>query len=518
MTGLAGIIDRMRGLRILVIGEAMLDSYLEGVAGRLCREAPVPIVDVATRTDAPGGAANTAVNLCALGAEVTLISVAGDDLEGAAVRAGLARAGVDTSRLLHDPARRTLAKHRVVASSQLLLRFDAGTTERVSPEIERALVERIESVAPSCDAIVLSDYGYGVVTPGMTRTLAAMQEHAAKTLVVDSRSLGTYRMLRPSAVKPNYDEATRMLGLPRVEGIDARAEQMAAHGDRLLELSGARMAAITLDADGALVFEREAPPYRTYARPARNSSAAGAGDTFVSALTAALAAGAGATMAAELASAAAAVVVAKDGTSACSADELHAYLTAGDKFVRDYPAFLKRIEFERGQGRRIVFTNGCFDILHRGHIAYLNRAKALGDLLVVGVNSDASVVRLKGPARPVNPLDDRVQVLAALSCVDHIVAFGEDTPERLIEGVRPHVFAKGGDYRRETLPEARLVEQLGGVVQILPYVEDRSTTSIIERIQSANGGDAHGDGTRHDRGSALAARAQRALRPARRDR
>ncbi|MBF6599134.1 MAG: D-glycero-beta-D-manno-heptose 1-phosphate adenylyltransferase [Dehalococcoidia bacterium] len=508
-------LDRLRGVRALVIGEAILDCYLTGSAGRICREAPVPIVDVAARTDAAGGAANTALNLAALGAGVALVSVVGDDPEGRLVRGALAAAGVETEHVIRGSARRTLAKHRVIAGSQLLVRFDQGTTSALEADTERALVGRVRSAAADADVIVVSDYGYGILTPAVIHELAALRQLRRRVLVVDAHDLPSYRALRPTAVKPNYDEAVRLLGVRRLDGADARAEQMASQGERLLELTGAGCAAITLDADGAVLCERDAPPYRTYARPTRHSRAAGAGDTFVATLAGALAVGASSTTAAELASAAAAVVVGKDGTSTCMASELRAYLTADDKAVSDLGAFARRVAFHREQGRRIVFTNGCFDILHRGHITYLNRAKALGDLLIVGINSDASVARLKGASRPINALDDRVQVLAALSCVDHIVPFDGDTPEQLIRALRPHVFVKGGDYTRETLPEAPLVEALGGVVQLLPYLEERSTSHIIERIQA---GDDHGKRRRRERSRALAARAQRPLHPTRHDR
>ncbi|HZP56077.1 MAG TPA: D-glycero-beta-D-manno-heptose 1-phosphate adenylyltransferase [Dehalococcoidia bacterium] len=511
------LIDRFGDLRVVVVGETMLDSYLEGDARRISREAPVPIVDVARRADAPGGAANTALNLARLGARASLVSVAGEDAEGEAVRTALDAAGVDTDHLIEVAGRRTLAKTRVVAAGQLLVRFDQGTTAAVDADVERVLVDRLWRLYDAADALVVSDYGYGILTPGVVRALAEMQAQHRRTVIVDSRDLPRYRPLRPSAVKPNYDETAALLGLRRADGPDARAQQVAEHAERLLEMTGAHIGAITLDADGALLFERGAPPYRTWARPARNTRAAGAGDTFVSALTAALAAGATPPAAAELASAAAAVVVGKDGTCACSATELRAYLTADDKCVDDRERFLRRIEFHREQGRRVVFTNGCFDILHRGHITYLNRAKALGDILVVGVNSDASVARLKGPSRPINGLEDRVQVLSALSCVDHIVPFDEDTPEALIRAVRPHVYVKGGDYTRGMLPEAPLVEQLGGVVQILPYLEERSTTGVIERIRNAEAGGENGHG-RDRRPGRVGRREERPVRPARHDR
>jgi D-beta-D-heptose 7-phosphate kinase/D-beta-D-heptose 1-phosphate adenosyltransferase len=381
------------------------------------------------------------------------------------------------------PGRRTLAKHRVVSAGQLLLRFDQGSTEAVDAACERVLIDRLRALAPRCDAVIVSDYAYGVVGARVIDALAAIQASAPRVVVVDSRDVRQYRRVHATAIKPNYNEALKLLREQAVEGPDARAEQIARHGERLLSMTGARSGAITLDADGAIMFERGVPPYRTYARPMRNSRATGAGDTFVSALSAALAAGASTTAAAEVASAAAAVVVGKDGTAVCSALELREQLALEDKVVSDTARFAQRMRFLRAQGKRVVFTNGCFDILHRGHITYLNRAKALGDVLVVGVNSDASVRRLKGESRPVNPLDDRIQVLEALSCIDHVVAFDDDTPIELLRAVQPDVYAKGGDYTRDTLPETPVVEALGGVVHILPYLEERSTTGVIERIK-----------------------------------
>lgn len=480
----AHVIDALQGLNALVIGDAMLDCYLEGEAGRICREAPAPIVDVARRTDAPGGAANTAANVAALGAHTTLLGVTGGDAEGDALRRVLSQADVSLDGLLAVRRRQTLAKHRVFASSHLLVRFDQGRAEPLDARSERMLLARLRALYADMDAIVVSDYAYGVLTPALLRELSSLRRRYPRTVIVDSRNLPLFRHIRPTAVKPNYDEAIRLLGAERVDGPDARAEQMMSEGPRLLDMTGADIAAITLDTDGALIFERGAPPYRTYAQRADGTRAAGAGDTFVAALALALAAGAGATVAAEIASTAAAVVVARDGTTACSGADLRERLAAGGKFAADLNRLRSHVESARERGQRIVFTNGCFDILHRGHITYLNRAKALGDVLIVGVNSDASVATLKGPGRPVNTLEDRIEVLGALSCVDHVVAFNEETPELLIRALRPDIYVKGGDYTIETLPEAPLVASLGGAVRLLPFVEDRSTTRIIERIRA----------------------------------
>ena len=483
---LAHLIDRFAGLEVVVIGDAMLDVYLEGAAGRLCREAPVPIVSLNGRRDAPGGAANTAVNVRSLGARVSFLSVIGGDAEGALLRRSLEGLGVPTAHLLTEPARRTRANHRVVADGQVLVRFDQGSAGPAEASVEDLLLDRLASLLPGCDAVIVSDYGRGILTPRVIGALARHQMISRRPLVVDSKDLAAYRGVGVTAAKPNYDEAVRLLGADRLEQARARVEQITSHGERLLDVTGARVCAVTLDTEGALVFERGHPHYRTYARPTPHSRAAGAGDTFASALALGLAAGADTPTATDLASAAASIVVGRTGTVACSARDLREYGAVGAKYVPDVGRLAAWADHYRQQGRRIVFTDGCFDILHRGHVTCLNRAKALGDVLVVGVNTDASIRRLKGPGRPISTLDDRVQILAALSCVDHIVAFDEDWPEDLVRAVRPDVFAKGGNHTRERLPEAALVEELGGSIKILPYMADSSTSGIIERIRAGD--------------------------------
>lgn len=482
--GIQPLLSRMAGRKALVVGDAMLDTYHRGTTERLCPEAPVPVVAVKERVDAPGGAGNTAVNMRALGAHVTLLGAVGDDGEGRTLRRVLENAGVPSSAVLVEPGRRTLAKQRVVAGSQMIVRFDQGSTGRLAPACEAEIARRLGILAAESDAIIVSDYGYGVLGPRVLEALAAAQQRSPRVVVVDSRTLGAYRAVGPTAVKPNFREATRLLG-ELVAGGAERSRLIAQHGRALLQITGAQIVAVTLDTEGAVFFEKDRETYRTYARPVDPSRAAGAGDTFAAALALALAAGADMPAAAEIASAASAVVVAKHGTATCSLAELGAYLAGGEKVATDLGAFSGALEGHRRESRRIVMTSGCFDILHRGHIAYLNAAKALGDVLVIGLNSDASVRRRKGPERPINTLEDRAHVLASLSCVDHIVAFEEDTPERLVAAIRPLLFVKGGDYTAEELPEARVVEAYGGAVRILPFVEDRSTTSIIERIRAA---------------------------------
>ncbi|MFZ6028669.1 MAG: D-glycero-beta-D-manno-heptose 1-phosphate adenylyltransferase [Chloroflexota bacterium] len=488
------LIDRFAGLRITVIGEAMLDVYAYGDVSRLCREAPVPIVSIREENFAPGGAANTAANLAALGVEVRFLSVVGHDTEAGILREALNRAGVSTEFILVSPGRRTLIKRRIIGAQQLLARLDEGSTEAINGRFERLLIERLGDLYRQSDVIIASDYGYGVLTTAVIEQLARCQAGAPRILVVDSKNLAHYRDVGVTVVKPNYAEALRLLGsdLQQWDGLD-RLELVRKEGPHLLEITGAQIVAVTLDREGAMVFEADSAPYRTYAEPRPDSHAAGAGDTFIATFALALAAGGLTQDAAELASAAAELVVQKNGTTTYSLDDLRAFLAGIDKHIDSLHALAHHVEAYRRQGKRIVFTNGCFDILHRGHVSYLNRAKELGDVLIVGVNSDASVARLKGPERPINSLEDRRQVLAALSCIDHTVAFEEDTPCKLIEAVCPDVFVKGGDYTRETLPEASLVEALGGKVEILAYVDEHSTSRIIDRIRTNHAAEALGE-------------------------
>jgi len=482
---LNAVIDRFAGLRVLVVGEAMLDSYLEGDAGRLCREAPVPVVNVTRRTDAPGGAANTACNAGALGARVCFLSVIGDDPEGELLRRSLERNGVGAGALVVEPGRRTLAKHRVLAGDQMLVRFDQGNTGALCPETERKVARRLEREYARADAVIVSDYGYGVLGDRVLASLAKLRATHPAVLVADAKDLRRYRDVRPAAVKPNFEEACALVGVSRAERMRGAIDPEVAAN--LLDATGAAFVALTLDCDGTVVIERGAEPFRLPARRVEHASTAGAGDTFVAALALGLACEASPREATSLAAAAASVVVGEDGTAACSPFELREALADDRKYVADRQRLAERVDRYRRQGKRVVFTNGCFDILHSGHISYLNQARSVGDALIVGLNSDDSVRRLKGPERPVNTLDDRARVIAGLDSVTLVVPFDEDTPSEIIRIIRPDVFVKGGDYREDTLPEAPLVRALGGDVRLLPFVEDRSTSGLIARIRASAG-------------------------------
>lgn len=505
------LLEAVANLNVIVIGDAILDGYLEGYSDRLCREAPVPVVNVTSKEYVPGGAANTAVNVRSLGAGVKFLSVIGDDLESSLLKQALEKRGVSPQYLITQPGRQTLIKQRVMASSQILVRFDSGSINAISDRTEQVLIDELERAYPECDAMIISDYGYGILTPRVIEAITRLQARCDRVLVVDAKNLTAYRQVGITAVKPNYEQALELLNIPAFKAgsdIKSRVEQITPLGNEILNLTQAKIVAVTLDAEGGIIFEQGSQPHRTYTQPTIQSRTAGAGDTFTSALTVAIAAGATTPLAADFAATAAAIVVEKDGTTACSANDLREFLLNaneetgtqkhGDtelselsasleappqKYIRGLNQLLALVTSYRKAGRKIVFTNGCFDILHAGHVSYLNCARTLGDILIVGLNSDDSIRRLKGASRPINTLEDRIQVLMGLSCVDHLIAFEEDTPSNLIRIVRPDIFVKGGNYTKETLPEAPLVEELGGEVRLLTFVENRSTTSIIERIR-----------------------------------
>jgi rfaE bifunctional protein kinase chain/domain/rfaE bifunctional protein nucleotidyltransferase chain/domain len=464
--------------RIAVVGDALLDGWLRGGTTRLCREAPAPVVEISESVHRPGGAANTAANLAALGAEAIMVGVAGSDLDGVTLRRELDLAGVRTDAMLVEHGRRTVTKRRVVAGDQLIARFDDGDGHPIRPCTAHALAGVLREVVPRCDAVLVCDYGAGTLTEGLRDEIARLR---GPLLVVDAHDLTPWSTVRPDVVTPNAVEAAALVG---AAWPDERAGEVERRADALRTATGAATVVVTLDRDGALLLPADGPAHRTWARPAPESRAAGAGDTFVAALTMALACGLPATAGVEFAQAAADVVVSRPGTAVCTTAQLTARLGGVRAELLDHDELAEAVAAHRAAGRRVVFTNGCFDVLHRGHVAYLNQAKRLGDVLVVAVNDDASVRRLKGPGRPVNSAADRAAVLAALSCVDHVTTFGADTTTGLITRLRPDVYAKGGDYTPEMLPETPAVRACGGEVRILDYLPDRSTTAVINRIRA----------------------------------
>lgn len=480
------IVRRFSRQRVLAIGDAMLDSYLEGTATRLCKEGPVPVVRKDTAEHAPGGAANSAANLAALGADVMLVALVGTDAAGRDLRVALRAAGVDDGWLVEDPAIETVHKTRVIANGQYLVRFDEGQTRGCSPEARDRLRANIAAAHARCDAIVVADYGYGVAGQDVIETLRGLQAGAHRPLAVDAREIGRFRLAGATIVTPNYQEACLAAELRDGRGepgapVDLAAAEEA--GRALLQRIDAEYAAITLAGDGVLLLDRAGRVAHLPVHPVVHAGDVGAGDTFTAALALALAAGAGVEQAARLGIDAAGIAITKRRTAVVHQAELLRRVSLDDQAsTLSRKELAARMEADRFAGKRIVFTNGVFDILHAGHVQLLRRARALGDVLVVGVNSDASTRRLKGPTRPINHERDRAALVNALDGVDHVIVFAEDSPTDLMRAIRPHVHVKGGDYVAELLPEAAVAEEIGAEVVILPFEEGRSTTNVIDRI------------------------------------
>jgi len=480
---LSPIVDGFTTRSVLVIGDFILDVYLEGTSHRLSPEAPVPVVDVQGKTMLAGGAGNTAANLAALGARVTFCTVLGGDAEGRHALLLLNAAGVDTQSVIVDDGRQTIVKTRVLADHQQhMIRFDAGDETAIGGEAEETLVQYIRDFAPAFNAVIVSDYNKGVVTGRVLRALCEVRPYCSY-VAVDSKRLPFFRPLRPCMAKPNYLEAVALAGeKPRGKN---RLAQIARMCRRLYTQTGADIVAVTMDSDGSVLLDHNSMFHHERAMQVQLSCVSGAGDTYISAFALAALADASPADCAYVASCAAGIAVAKANTAHCTGQELKEHMGGAGKVACSVEALARRCDKYRAEGKRIVFTNGCFDILHHGHVSYLNAARTRGDVLIVAVNTDDSIRRLKGSSRPINNLNDRLNVLAALQAVDHLVAFGDvydDTPAGLIRALRPHVFAKGEDYAHVALPEAEALYTVGCEVQFIPLVPDRSTTKIIERI------------------------------------
>jgi rfaE bifunctional protein nucleotidyltransferase chain/domain len=393
-------------------------------------------------------------------------------------------AGVDTRQVQQWPGTVTTTKTRISSAGQVLLRVD-----EIQPEAQAGALESLARSLPLLlqdqAAVVVCDYGAGALAgPVRSSLLAALAARPETLVVVDAHRPQAWAALKPDLATPNAAEAAGMLGMTLGVG-PGRADTVIHHRAALLEAAGAQALVVTLDRDGTVLLTGSGEVHRTWARPVEEKQASGAGDTFVAALTLARAASLPLTTSVDLAQAAADIAVHRPGTSVCSTADLGGHLARFTDTAVDGDELARRIRRHREEGKRIVLTNGCFDVLHRGHTRYLNQAKQLGDILVVALNSDDSVRRLKGPDRPVNTIADRAAVVAALSCVDYVTVFDTATPIPLIQQLRPEIYAKGGDYSPAMLAETRAVEQYGGRVAILDYVPEQSTTSMVERIRRA---------------------------------
>ena len=472
---------RLPGLKALVVGDLMLDEYLWGKTDRISPEAPVQVVDIARDDLRLGGAGNVICNLAALGCEVHVASVLGEDDDGRRLRAMLSARGVGTEGLLTDSGRVTGRKTRILANNQQMLRFDRESRDPISSDLVGALIEYLLRTGPKFQVIVVSDYLKGVLTEELLREIVLCGRRHGIPVVVDPKGSDYGKYTGATVLTPNRKEAQAASDI----SITDEASLLKA-GRKLQEELDLDALVLTRSEEGMSLFFRDGriEHLPTVAREVFDVT--GAGDTVLAFIGAGLACGLALEDASRIANLAAGVVVAKVGTSTVSPEEI---LEAAarrhqdtDLKIRSRQALAAILERERQKGRAVVFTNGCFDLLHVGHVKYLQQARRLGDLLVLGLNSDDSIRRLKGPRRPLIGEEERAHILAALNCIDYVAIFDEDTPYDLIAALRPDILVKGGDYTPEEVVGKDLVESWGGRVELIRFVDGKSTTGIVERI------------------------------------
>lgn len=459
---------------VLVVGDVMLDRYWHGATSRISPEAPVPVVRVEQHEDRPGGAANVALNLAALGAPAFLVGVTGVDEAADSLSDSLQAVGV-TTRFQRIAGQPTIVKLRVMSRHQQLLRVDFEEAFRTDAV---ALSADVEALLDQVRVLVLSDYGKGALKNHQALIQAARQRGIPVLADPKGKDFAIYR--GASLITPNLSEFEAIVGRCTDEA------DLVAKGQHLMSELELGALLVTRGEHGMTLLRPGHSALHLPARAREVFDVTGAGDTVISTLAGAIAAGEDLPQAVALANLAAGIVVGKLGTAAISAPELRRAVQreqGSERGVLSLDQLLLAIEDARAHGEKIVFTNGCFDILHAGHVTYLEQARAQGDRLIVGVNDDGSVTRLKGPGRPINSVDRRMAVLAGLGAVDWVVSFVEDTPERLLTEVRPDVLVKGGDYGVEQVVGAEIVKAYGGEVRVLGLVENSSTTAIVEKIR-----------------------------------
>ena len=459
---------------IFVVGDVMLDRYLHGATSRISPEAPVPVVHVRTQEERPGGAANVALNVTALGASATLAGLTGDDADADTLHRLLESHQV-ACRFERIGGVPTITKLRVLSRHQQLLRLDFE--DRFAAEHGAALQAHLQEMQEHVDVVVLSDYAKGALP--RPEALIDLARTAGKPVLVDPKGRDFEKYRGATVITPNHSE------FEAVVGSCADQAELERKGAQLRDHLQSEALLITRSEQGMSLLRKGHAPLHLPAHAREVYDVTGAGDTVIGVLAAALGAGSGLVDAVALANLAAGQVVAKLGAATVSAPELAYALHAShySQGVLSEEALLAAAAAARAQGHTIVMTNGCFDILHAGHVHYLSQARQLGDRLIVAVNDDASVARLKGASRPLNPLAQRMAVLGGLAAVDWVVPFSEDTPERLICAVLPDVLVKGGDYQVHEIAGGECVLAHGGRVTTIEFVEPCSTSALIRKIQ-----------------------------------
>jgi D-beta-D-heptose 7-phosphate kinase / D-beta-D-heptose 1-phosphate adenosyltransferase len=466
--------------KLLVIGDLMIDHYLWGVCERISPEAPVQVVNVKSERVVLGGAGNVINNLKALGAQVDVISVIGGCEVSAELKNLLKNIEVDSQYLITQKGRITSKKSRIIAAQQQVVRYDRESSDEISIKSQKSILESFTSIINNYDGVLLSDYGKGVLTSDLTKSLIIIANKASKKVLVDPKGLDYSKYKGAYLLTPNKKEASEATQVT-IEDDESLAQaiiQLKTECDLDISL-------ITLSEQGVAIYDDELRTHPTVAREVFDVT--GAGDTVLASLGFALACGYQIDDAVKFSNLAAGVVVGKIGSATVTLNEIIEYESSLNKSSSD--AHIKTLEEItilsgelKARDKKIIFTNGCFDILHAGHVRYLETAKSYGDVLILGLNSDRSVSSLKGEDRPINTQLDRAYILAALEAVDYVVIFDEDTPYDLIEDIKPNILVKGGDYEGKVVVGQDIADEL----KLVEFVDGKSTTKTIEKIQQGN--------------------------------
>ncbi|QKF78370.1 D-glycero-beta-D-manno-heptose-7-phosphate kinase [Arcobacter defluvii] len=463
---------------ILVIGDLMIDHYLWGSCDRISPEAPVQVVNVKKESAVLGGAGNVLNNLVTLGTNVDVISVIGNDSVANELKNLLNKIEISTSNLIIEQDRKTSKKSRLIASQQQVLRYDMESIDDIKEESLNKILNALKSTIKKYNSIILSDYGKGVLTTELTRQIIKIANENLVKVLVDPKGKDYSKYKGAFTLTPNKKEAIEATNI-NIKDEDSLVKAL----KNLKEKCDLEVSLITLSENGIAIFDNELTIKPTFAREVYDVT--GAGDTVIASIAFALGNDLNIKDSIYFANLAAGVVVGKIGSATATLDEIYEYESSLHKsnstsHIKTFDEITKLSKKFHEMGKKIVFTNGCFDILHAGHAKYLEVAKSFGDILIVGVNADSSVKKLKGPTRPINNQDDRAYILASLESVDYVVIFEEETPYELIELIKPHTLVKGGDYEGKDIVGQDIANEL----KLVQFVEGKSTTNTIKRIQN----------------------------------
>lgn len=480
-TRLKSSLASLKSKRIMVIGDLILDEYIWGNIDRISPEAPVGILESRSENAALGGAANVANNLKALGCKVEILGVVGADEKGKKLKRILREKRIGYSGVIEDHDRPTTNKIRVIAHNQQILRVDRESRKEIRISIRKKLLNSILDLLINVDGIICSDYGKGIITANLIKELVSAASKLNKKIIADPKGLDYTKYRGISILTPNKKEASESAGIK----IESESD-LTKTADKLFDQFGGEGLLITRGDEGISLFRKDTPSIHVSTVAKEVYDVTGAGDTVISVFGMAYFNGVNIVDAVRLANIAAGIEVGKVGTSVVTRNEISNYIENNDtgerKKILDLAELAQVISRAKNKGEKIVFTNGCFDLLHIGHIKYLSRARSLGNILIIGLNRDKSIRELKGPKRPLIGEIERASLLAALDCVDYVVLFSEMTPEKLIKTLKPDVLVKGGDYSVDEVVGKSIVEGYGGRVELVPIVKGMSTSGIVKKI------------------------------------